>query len=34
MRKFGFEMRIVLEPALGPRGPENLVVKETAMDAA
>jgi hypothetical protein len=34
MRKFGFEMRIVLEPSLGPRGPENLVVTETAMDTA
>ena len=26
MRKFGFEMGIVLEPSLGARGPENLVV--------
>jgi hypothetical protein len=33
MRKFGFEMGIVLEPSLGARGPENLVVTKTAMDA-
>jgi hypothetical protein len=34
MRKVGFKMRIVLEPFLGPRGPENIFVIETAMDAA
>jgi hypothetical protein len=34
MRKFAFEMRIVLEPSLGPRGPKNLVGTEIAMDAA
>jgi hypothetical protein len=34
MRKFGFEMKLLLEPSLGPRVPENLVVTETAMDAA
>jgi hypothetical protein len=33
-RKNGFEIRIVLEPSLGPGGPENLVVTETAMNAA
>jgi hypothetical protein len=34
MRQCGFEMRIVLKPSLGARGPENLVVTETAIDAA
>jgi hypothetical protein len=34
MRTIGFEMRIVLKPSLGARGPENFVVTETAIDAA
>jgi hypothetical protein len=34
MIQFGFEMRIVLKPSLGPRDPENLLMIETAIDAA
>jgi hypothetical protein len=34
MRQYGFEMRIGFKPSLGARGPENLVVTETAIDAA
>ena len=34
MRQCAFDMRIVLKPSLGARGPENLVMTEIAIDGA